>query len=194
MAESEDRLINLVNCCKRYFKVLNLKINNEKSAININKPEVDFRCITELDQYKYLGVYGNSKSQTTKKAKQEIENSILNKTTKILKTNINGHNLPKAINQFDISSINYYIGLLEYEAEDIKIINKKIRNLLYNNNIHYKLSAPERLYLKREDLGRGIHSINEKSERMLLTFYNSISGRKHTEERAKLIYNSWEKN
>ena len=105
--------------------------------ININNKEADFKYIRELNQYKYLGIYENSRGQVTTKAKQEIVKSILYKTEKILDTKLNRNNQIKARNQSVISSITFYISLNEYEPKEFEKLEKNIRNLMYI--INYQL-------------------------------------------------------
>nr|XP_013180905.1 unnamed protein product [Papilio xuthus] len=73
----------------------------------------------------------------------------------------------RAINEYAISLINYYIGVLNLEPETFKKIDDEVRQILIHNGIHLQPACKERLYLPRVELGRGLVNIEHRSEMML---------------------------
>ncbi|KAI5169305.1 hypothetical protein PAEPH01_0597 [Pancytospora epiphaga] len=66
--------------------------------------------------------------------------------------------------------INYYVGLLTLEPEDYAALDKGVRAILTYQGIHLQPACLERLYLPRDEMGRGLHNIEMRSEQMLLQF------------------------
>ncbi|KAL6120835.1 hypothetical protein NUSPORA_02360 [Nucleospora cyclopteri] len=81
---------------------------------------------------------------------------------------MNGKNLFKAINEHAISLVNYYIGVLKIEPDDFARLDEEIRLILTKNKIHFQPSCKKRLYLPRTEMGRGLCSAEQRSEKMLL--------------------------
>ncbi|KAF9761630.1 hypothetical protein NGRA_2507 [Nosema granulosis] len=74
----------------------------------------------------------------------------------------------KAINEYSLSLINFYIGVMDLEPEIYKKINDEVRQTLVHNGIHLQPSCKERLYLQRNELGRGLVNVEHRSELMLV--------------------------
>ncbi|TBU13042.1 hypothetical protein CWI38_0550p0030 [Hamiltosporidium tvaerminnensis] len=60
-------------------------------------------------------------------------------------------------------------------------------NRTVNNKIHLRLGCKERLYLPRTELGRGLHSVEFKSEHMLLQLLDCLEKSKETSTRRAAI-------
>ncbi|KAF9758205.1 hypothetical protein NGRA_3244 [Nosema granulosis] len=95
------------------------------------------------------------------------------------KTNLNGVNLFRAINEHAISVINYHIGLIKLEPEEFEKLDQEIRQILIKHQILLQQEYKERLYILRSELGRELHSVELKSESMLLQLYRSLNEAKH---------------
>ena len=97
--------------------------------------------------YKYLGISETSKSEVSKETLERITSEIANRTENICKTKLNAKNLFKATNEFTISVINYYVGVVNIEPEEFKSIDDKIRQILSKYKVHLQPACKERLYL-----------------------------------------------
>ncbi|TBU12628.1 RhoGAP domain-containing protein, partial [Hamiltosporidium tvaerminnensis] len=78
------------------------------------------------------------------------------------------------INQHAISLIKYHIGVLRLELSDFSKLDNAVRVVLVKNKIHLRLGCKERLYLPRAELGRGLHSVELRSEHMLLQLLDCL--------------------
>lgn len=136
-----------------------------------------FKTLGYNEEYKYLGIYETNKSTIKHSTKTNIINKITSRIDSLCKTNLNAKNLFKAINEYAISTINYYIGLIEFEPEEFAEIDKMIRQILIKNNAHYKPANKERLYMNRNKLGRGLSLLEHRSESMLFKFNKNIKHR-----------------
>ncbi|TBU01303.1 hypothetical protein CWI37_0746p0010, partial [Hamiltosporidium tvaerminnensis] len=65
--------------------------------------------------------------------------------------------------------------------------NRTVRAVLVNNKIHLRLGCKERLYPPRTELGRGLHSVEFKSEHMLLQLLDCLEKSKETSTRRAAI-------
>ena len=175
ISESSEVLEKLIKCTEYYFRALDLEINDKKSAINTTLPETKYTMLEWKKEYQYLGVLKNKRSMTIESTKSLIKNKIIDRIRLLCGTKLNAINIMTAINQLAISSLNYYIGLLEYEPQEFSNLDLEIRNILREYKVHFKLANKERLYLPRTKMGRELSSIVFKSQSMLLRFYDSIN-------------------
>lgn len=93
----------------------------------------------------------------------------------------------KAINEHALSSLNYQIGVLKLEANGFKEIDESIRQVLMNHKIHLQPGCKERLYFPREYLGRGLLTIEHKSETILLQLSENLTAREGISKRRATI-------
>ncbi|KAL6120527.1 hypothetical protein NUSPORA_02731 [Nucleospora cyclopteri] len=153
---------------KRFLAVVELEINKSKSATNSPVCEADVMIIEGTQGYKCLGVIENSKSEDTGETAEKIRTELLARVERLCQTKLNGLNLFKAVNEHAISLINYYIGILKLELDDYARLDNTIRTLLTKYKIHFQPSCKERLYLPRTQIGRGLCSVEHRSEQMFL--------------------------
>ncbi|EKX73017.1 hypothetical protein BEWA_015780 [Theileria equi strain WA] len=111
----------------------------------------------------YLGIMENRSSIPSLESWEKIRAEILARVEKLAKTKLNGRNMFKAINMFALSLLNYYTGLLKLLPDDFEALDLDIRKILVKHRLHYLNASPERLYLKREQCGRGLASATRKS-------------------------------
>lgn len=122
-----------------------------------------------------------------------MKNIISYRTEILCKTKLNSVNLFKAINEYALSTLNYYIGILKIEPEEFKKIDDMIRNILNQFSIFIKPSNKQRLYLPRSKLGRGLGSAEYKNEIMNLNLHNYLN-RNGRSDRQDAIFKSESQN
>ncbi|TBU11092.1 hypothetical protein CWI38_1390p0010, partial [Hamiltosporidium tvaerminnensis] len=86
-----------------------------------------------------------------------------------------------------ISLINYHIGVLRLEPADFSKLDEAVRAVLVKNKIHLRPGCKERLYLPRTELGRGLHSVELRSEHMLLQLLDCLEKSKEISTRRAAI-------
>ncbi|KAL6120273.1 hypothetical protein NUSPORA_03026 [Nucleospora cyclopteri] len=106
---------------------------------------------------------------------------------RLCQTKLNGRNLFKAVNEHAISLVNYYIGILKLEPDDYARLDNEIRTILTKYKIHFQPSCKERLYLPRTEMGRGLCSVEHRSEQMLLQLRMQLEKDRHTSIRRATI-------
>ncbi|KAF9763114.1 hypothetical protein NGRA_1493 [Nosema granulosis] len=150
----------------------------EKSELNSKTCEKDARLLTSHEGYKYLRITENREGKTMTESINKIIKSIEAKVDALCKTNLNVKNLIRAINEYEISQINYYVGIVEMEPDQFKEINENIRRILTRHHVHQQPACKESLYLARNDLGRGLVSVEHRSERTLLQLHKALESNK----------------
>ncbi|KAF9761163.1 hypothetical protein NGRA_2815 [Nosema granulosis] len=103
----------------------------------------------------------------------KIIKSIETRVDTLCKTNLNAKNLIRTMNEFAISQINYYVGIVEMEADQFKEIDENIRRILTRHHVHQQPVCKERFHLTRNVLGRTCKCEN-RSERMLLQLHKAL--------------------
>ena len=107
-------------------------------------------------------------SDIKEETKKIIREAIIERVEQLCKTKLNARNLFKSTNEFAISKINYYVGLVEFNMDEYIYMDDKIRDVLRSYKIHLQPGTLERLYLNRSKLGRGLECIPYRAERILL--------------------------
>ena len=78
-----------------------------------------------------------------------------------MKSKLNGGNVIKAINTWTIPLIRYGAGIIDWTKNEIDEIDRKTRKMLNRYAGLNPRSNLDRLYLKREDGGRGVISVGD---------------------------------
>ncbi|EKX73433.1 reverse transcriptase domain containing protein [Theileria equi strain WA] len=186
-AETDEILKKMTDEVKMFCEASGLEINREKSATNSPLCEDTAVLLEGSAMYKYLGIMEDRSSIPSLESWEKIRAEILARVEKLAKTKLNGRNMFKAINMFALSLLNYYTGLLRLLPDDFEALDLDIRKILVKHRIHYLNASPERLYLKRDQCGRGLASATFRSEKMLLTFWDTLRKGSETSTRRALI-------
>jgi hypothetical protein len=174
LASEESELGKLVELTKRFLNEIGMEVNREKSSTNSEICKDLAKILGDHESYKYLGITENSQSIITEETKVEIEEAVYKRIRNLCNTKLNAKNLFRAINEFAISKINYYIGVVEFKCKDMVSMDQTIRSILRRYRVHLQPANPERLYIKREKLGRGLDSVELRYERILLKMYKKL--------------------
>ncbi|TBU00180.1 hypothetical protein CWI36_1720p0010, partial [Hamiltosporidium magnivora] len=137
--------------------------------------------------YKYLGIIEDSRGIPTRSSFEEVQSKLISRVERLCHPRLNAKNLFSAINQHAISLINYHIGVLRLEPADFSKLDDAVRAVLLKNKIHLRPGCKERLYLPRTELGRGLHSVELRSEHMLLQLLDCLEKSKEISTRRAAI-------
>ena len=168
LAEDETSLSAMVEETKKFFSTVGLEMNKEKSATNSAACEEDAELLDGIKTYKYLGIIEKPCSSVSEDTLIKIKNEIIARTKNLCNTKLNAKNLIKGINEHAISLVNYYIGVLKLEPGEYSSMDDEIRKVLMDYKVHLQPANKDRLYLPRDQLGRGLCNIEHRSETMLL--------------------------
>ena len=89
----------------------------------------------------------------------------------MLKSKMNDKNKLKAMNTWAVAFLKYGFGFLEWDVEDIKRLDRKMRkSLTMRKGLHPK-SDVDRLYLSRKDGERGLLRCEDVILYFLIKYY-----------------------
>ncbi|WUR02658.1 reverse transcriptase [Vairimorpha necatrix] len=185
LAENEEVLKEMIDETRKFFNTVGLEINAEKSATNSIRCKDEGKLLEGHEGYKYLGITESHEGKIMKETKEKILKAILLRIEKLCKTKLNAKHLFKAINEHGISPIKYYIGIIDAEPEEYKIIDDNIGKLLIKYHVHQQPATKERLYLSRAELGLGLQCVEHKKTGY--TYLSIIEG--YIKEKYKLKEN-----
>ena len=126
----------------------------------------------ENEVYKFLGTEQADGIKTKKDF--ELVQGEVNKRVKILtSTELNNVNLVRAINTKLIPVAAYPMNVCKFTDGELKELDQVIKRELRSKNMLGKQSSNERMYLIREDGGRGITSLRDiyKETRLRVACY-----------------------
>ncbi|KAF7680930.1 Retrovirus-related Pol polyprotein from type-2 retrotransposable element R2DM [Astathelohania contejeani] len=186
---SKDSIVmgSMVEEAKSFFSAIELEINRDKSATNDLLCEETARLLNDTGVYKYLGIIENKGSNIARESFEKVKREMIMRVDRLCNSNLNAKILFKAINEHAIIFINYHIGLQHLEPADFAAIDQEVRLSLIKHNVHLKPGSKERLYLLRNEIGRGLHSVEMKSECMLLELWETLENYKNISSRKAAI-------
>ena len=126
----------------------------------------------ENEVYKFLGIE-QADGIKTKKDFELVQDEV-NKRVKILtSTELNNVNLVRAINTKLIPVAAYPMNVCKFTDGELKELDQVIKRELRSKNMLGKQSSNDRLYLIREDGGKGIKSLRDiyKETRLRVACY-----------------------
>ena len=114
--------------------------------------------LNEDESYKYLGI---EELETIKHeaVKTRVKNNVKSKLRKLLATELNARNLFQAINKSILPLISYSFGVVNWNEDELKGYDIQIRKMLNMYRVFEINSDIDRLYLPRENGGRGLLSV-----------------------------------
>ena len=121
-----------------------------------------------------------------KENKEIVKTKLLDRVELLCKQHLSARNFFRAINEYAISTINYFVGILNYSLSELSELDADVRRILLKNNITKNAANMERLYLPRTKMGRGLTKISDKSEIMLIKLFNHLQSTEEREENLKV--------
>ena len=125
-----------------------------------------------MTSYKYLGILesDNIKNQEMKTA---IRKEYFSRVKAILKSKLNSGNTVKAVNTWAVPVVRYSGGIVDWTKEDLENIDRKTRKLMTINKALHPRACVARLYIPREEGGKGMQSVEDciNTERRTLGQY-----------------------
>src|SRR5699024_1315023 len=106
-------------------------ISEAKSASNVENDQLIGATLDSHHSYKYLGIweFGDGR-QNDERNKQTIRERIKARVEVLCDSKLTGKNLFAAINQYVISVINYFVGVIDYQPSEFEELDKEVRRIL----------------------------------------------------------------
>ena len=112
------------------------------------------------ESYKYLGVMEADEIKM-KEMNEKVRKEYFRRIRLLLESKLNGGNVIKAINTWAVAVLRYSGGILDWTQEELEVMDRKTRKLMTINKALHPRTNVARLYLAREDGGRGLKSVEE---------------------------------
>ena len=112
------------------------------------------------DGCKYLGVL-QFDFIMSREMKERVKSEYIRRVKKLLRSQLNGGNVIARMNAWAVGIIRYGTGVLEWTKEELKNIDIKTRKLMTMHGSLHSRGNVGRLYLAREERGRGLISCEE---------------------------------
>ena len=87
---------------------------------------------------------------------EKIRRECYRRVRAILRTELNAKNQLEAINTPAIPVVSYSFNVINWNLEEIRLIDTKIRKLLTLNRMHHPKANVNRMYVLRKEGGRGM--------------------------------------
>ena len=126
--------------------------------------------------YRFLGIE-QADGIKTKKVFERVKGEVDRRIKMLTNTKLNDINLARAINTKVIPVAAYPMNVCKFTGGELKELDQVIKRELRSRNMLGKQTSDERLYLRREDGGRGIKSMRDiyKETRMRVACYMACS-------------------
>ncbi|KAF7684530.1 hypothetical protein TCON_0282 [Astathelohania contejeani] len=113
---------------------------------------------------------------------------------RLCESNLNLKNLSTATNEHAISLVNYHIVHQHLEPADFLKLYYEIRQAFIKHKVHLNPECKEKLYLLRTEMGNSLHSVEMKSDYMLLQLLDTLKKYKNISSRRAAILKVEEQN
>lgn len=110
--------------------------------------------------YKFLGCE-QAEEIDTKKVMERVQKEVEQRTKNLVGLGLYDKNVVKAINCRVIPVVTYVMNVCTFSALQLDQLDKTIKRILRENNMHGRQCSDERLYLRRDIGGRGIKSFKD---------------------------------
>ena len=181
-AETEQKLHESITTVKNFSDNICMSFGLDKCGmLNIKKGKATssyeaFEGIEDLNPntaYKYLGIYQSTKINH-KKLKEEFISKYKSRVTRILNTKLSGLNIITAINTWAVPILLYTFGVLKWSDTDLHDVDRLTRKILTKFRCLHPKSSTIRLYLPRNEGGRGLQNIYKLCKTQILKIRSKL--------------------
>ena len=159
--KNEKELDMLLNTVRVFSEDIRMEFGISKCGVLVMKRGKLFRTegiempsgevIKEIDTelgYRYLGIL-EADSFKDNKMKELIKTEYMRRLKVVLKSALNSKNTISAINSRAVSLIRYSAGIIRWNVNEVKELDRKTRKTLTMYNMLHQKGDVDRLYLKR---------------------------------------------
>ena len=170
--KSKAELEALVNTVRIFTDDIKMKFGLQKCATLVMKrgkkeedagiEMPDGQLMKDLGDgdYKYLGILEADKIRMGE-MKVRVRKEYYRRIRKLLTSKLNGGNMIKAMNTWAVAAVRYTAGIVDWKVDELKVMDRKTRKLMTMNKALHPKADVDRLYVSRENGGRGLMSVEE---------------------------------
>ena len=186
-AKTSESMESMVNTLRMVSEDIGMEFGLDKCAkVSMKRgkivcrgdlPLYDGMAIRELaddDGYKYLGIL-QRESTLKEEAKTVVRKEYFRRMRLIMKSELNAGNCITAANIWAIPVVRYTAGIVDWTAEDLRMMDTKTRKLLTMHNAFNLNGDVDRLYVARNKGGKGLLEVEQtvrEEERALQDYMN----------------------
>jgi hypothetical protein len=149
----------------------------DEETETLNQETVDNMQQTET--YKYLGFRQNYKLDHTV-IKTELKQQYVTRLKQILTSKLNSKNTYKAINTYVVPVLTYSFGIIHGTNTNLDELNRLTGTTMTKYRNHHPKACTERLYLPREEGGRGLIDIRTLHNKQITTLTQYFNNKQHS--------------
>ena len=152
---------------------LRMEGGKKKEGIGVTLPSGEVLKDLAEEGYRYLGIL-ESDVIHHKEMKTLVSAEYYRRVKKILKSGLQGKNTFQAINTWAVPVARYGAGIINWTQAELKTMDIKTRKLLNQHRAHHTQGDVDRLYVSRQQGGRGLQSILEvvtREQNAMTTFF-----------------------
>ena len=142
---------------------LTMKRGKKVEDVGIILPDNEMMKDLADEDYKYLGVLEACDIKMDK-MKATLTKEYKRRLTLLLKSRLNSGNMVRAINTWAVAVLRYPAGILRWTKEEMRNMDRKTRKMMTMNGMLHPRANVSRLYLPRDEGGRGLISIEQTIE------------------------------
>ena len=170
--KSKTELEALVNTVRIFTSDIQMKFGLQKCATLVMKrgkkiedegiSMPDGQLLQDLgeESYKYLGILEADRIKM-EDMKEKVRKEYYRRIRKVLESKLNGGNVIKAMNTWAVAAVRYTAGILDWTVNELREMDRKTRKLMTINRALHPKADVDRLYVSRDEGGRGMVSIEE---------------------------------
>ncbi|XP_044754301.1 uncharacterized protein LOC123313441 [Coccinella septempunctata] len=179
-AATEDQMRRLLEIVSSFSRTIGMEMGLAKCAVlNVRRGGIiegdevklwDGSRIAYLkpqEGYKYLGVQ-QALDFKTAEVKESLKTKYFARIRSLLKAKLNSKALFTSINIWALPCISYSFGVVRWTSTELQAVDVQTRKLLTRFGVHHPHSSVSRLYIPRQDGGRGLQNIQITHNKMVL--------------------------
>ncbi|KAL1446790.1 hypothetical protein WDU94_005582 [Cyamophila willieti] len=195
-ASSKSQLDQLIQIVSEFSSDIQMKFGLDKCRFlsiqagkMVNTGDQAPMEIEQMDTdelYKYLGIM-QSKQIAQSEMKRKLQTEFRSRLYKLMKSKLNGKNVIKAINTYAIPAITYSFGIVKWTKTDLRNLQRSIRTIMTQFNMHHPKACLERMTLPRRSGGRGLLDIEVLHDRQIKNLREYFVNKANTSPLIKAI-------
>ena len=171
-ADSESHLDSLIQTVRIVSDDIGMEFGLEKCGVvcmrrgkvtqtdGIQLPSGDVMKEIDAEGYKYLGIL-QFDDILHKQMKDRIVEEYLRRVKKLCRSALYSGNLMSALNSWAVAVVRYSAGIVDWNKDELSRMDIRTRKLLTMNGALHPRSNVGRLYIPRNEGGRGMTSVED---------------------------------
>ncbi|XP_045463748.1 uncharacterized protein LOC123673305 [Harmonia axyridis] len=172
-AANEEEMKKLLRIVASFTKTIGMEIGMDKCAVvHVRRGQIregeglavmedlTIPRLSAQEHYKYLGIQ-QALDIKMPEMKNIFREKYFTRVKKILQSKLNAKAMFMSMNRWALPCLSYSFGVIKWTAAELKELDIKTRALLTRHGIHHPHASSNRLYIRRQEGGRGLQNIEK---------------------------------